>query len=229
REVLDLGGQWQGPTQNRLARLAGELGIRIFPQYHDGRKILSWRGRLRYFSGDIPWLSPLPLVGLLRLRTRLASMAKQIPPDRPWEASRAALWDGMTLETWKRRNLFSRGARLFLDIVTRAVLTSEPRDLSFLFFLCYLRWGQGLDRLISIPDGAQQNRFAGGAQQICQRLADALAERVVLAAPVQVIEQDQSGVTVHTAAGPLQGRLAVVAVPPSLAGRIHYSPALPFK
>jgi monoamine oxidase len=229
REVLDLGGQWQGPTQDRLAGLAKELGIRIFPQYHAGRKILSWGGRIRHFSGEVPWLSPLALVELLRLRSRLASMAKHIPPDRPWEARQAALWDSMTLETWKRRNLYSKGARLFLDIVTRAVLTSEPRDLSFFFFLCYLRWGQGLDRLISIPDGAQQNRFAGGAQQICQRMAAELGERVVLNAPVQVIEQDETGVTVRTAAGPLRGRVAVVAVPPVLAGRIHYAPALPFR
>ena len=60
----------------------------------------------------------------------------------PWRAPRAAEWDGMTLETWKRRHVHTAGARLFVDVVTRAVLTSEPRDVSFLFFLSYLRWGK---------------------------------------------------------------------------------------
>jgi monoamine oxidase len=230
REVLDLGGQWIGPTQDRLAELARELRVATFPQYHTGKKILSWGGRLRTFSGDVPWLSPLAMVELLLLRSRLGTMASQIPPDRPWEARRAAEWDAITLETWKRRHLHSQGARLFLDIVTRAVLTSEPRDLSFLFFLCYLRWGNGLDRLISIPDGAQQDRFVGGAQQICERLADELDGRVILSAPVRTIEQEPAGVIVRADGGrQVHGRLAIVAVPPLLAGRIDYQPALPAK
>jgi monoamine oxidase len=229
REVLDLGGQWQGPTQNRLAELATEFGIRMFPQHHQGRKILSWGGKRRYYSGEIPWLSPLALIELLLLHSRLTKMAAQVPPDAPWAAACAADWDSMTLESWKRRHLHSKGARLFLDIVTRAVLTSEPRDLSLLFFLSYLRWGQGLDRLISIPNGAQENRFAGGAQQICQRLADELGSAVALNAPVLAIEQDGDGATVRTSMGTYRGRRVIVAVPPLLAGRIQYSPELPAK
>src|SRR5262249_33356420 len=124
KELLDLGGQWIGPTQDRLAKLARELGVHTFPQYHNGRKILSWGGKLRYYSGDIPWMSPLALWELLRLRGKFAYLSGAIPPERPWDAAEAAEWDSVTLETWKRRHLKSKGARLFLDIVTRAVLTS---------------------------------------------------------------------------------------------------------
>jgi monoamine oxidase len=225
-EVLDLGGQWIGPTQDRLAALAREMGVQTFPQYHQGTKILSWAGKKRHFSGEIPWLSPLALFELLRLRGKLASLARSIRPESPWESPRALEWDSMTLETWKRRHLRSAGARLFLDIVTRAVLTSEPRDVSFLFFLCYLRWGQSLDHLISIPNGAQQGRFVGGSQQICQRLADQLGPSVQLDAPVLAIEHGSDGVVVRTPAGPVHGGWVIVAIPPVLAGRIHYSPAL---
>jgi monoamine oxidase len=227
REILDLGGQWQGPTQDRLAELAGELGVQMFPQHHAGRKILSWAGKIRHFSGEIPWLSPYAVFELLLMRSRMSSMAAQVPPERPWDAPQAELWDSMTLESWKRRHLHSKGARLFLDIVTRAVFTSEPRDLSFLFFLSYLRWGHGLDRLISIPGGAQQNRFVGGAQQICQRMAEELGDRVVLNAPVQAIAQHAGGVTVRSGAGPVEGELVIIAMPPLLAGRIDYQPRLP--
>jgi monoamine oxidase len=44
-EVLDLCGQWIGPTQNRLADLARELGVKTFPQYHTGRKLRSSRSQ----------------------------------------------------------------------------------------------------------------------------------------------------------------------------------------
>jgi monoamine oxidase len=227
REVLDLGGQWIGPTQDNLAALARELNVATFPQHHSGRKILSWAGKIRHYSGDLPWMSPLALFELFRLPGKLAALAGKVPPERPWDCPRALEWDSITLESWKNRHLRSSGARVFLDIVTRAVLTSEPRDLSFLFFLSYLRWGQGLERVISIPNGAQQDRFVGGAQQICQRLADELGGQVLLNAPVLAIEQSRDGVVVRTPAGPWSGRWVIVAVPPALAGRIQYDPALP--
>ncbi len=162
-ETIDLGGQWIGPTQNRLAALAKELGIATFPQYHSGRKLLSWGGKLSSYTSDLPRLSLLAQAELLWTDYRWKSYQREIPPDAPWNAPHADLWDGMTLETWKNRHLRSAGARLFVDAVTRAVLTSEPRDVSFLFFLSYLRWGNGLESLISIKGGAQQERFVGGA------------------------------------------------------------------
>jgi monoamine oxidase len=161
------------------------------------------------------------------MRSKFGALAKTIKPEAPWESPGALELDGMTLETWKQRHLRTRGARLFLDIVTRAVLTSEPRDLSFLYFLSYLRWGQGLDCLISIPNGAQQDRFVGGAQQISERMAGQLGERVQLSTPVFAIEQKADGVVVRTPGEAFEAKRVVVAIPPVLAGRIQYSPALP--
>jgi monoamine oxidase len=160
---------------------------------------------------------------------RLKTHWRTLPPERPWSAPRAVEWDSMTVETWKQRHMRSRGARLFIDIVVRAVLTSEPRDVSFLYFLNYLRSGRGLESLISIAGGAQQERFVGGAQQISERLAEGLGARLVLDAPVRAIEQDTDGVTVHTDKGPFHGRYCIVAIPPVLAGRIHYTASLPAK
>ncbi|MGD9720508.1 MAG: flavin monoamine oxidase family protein [Pirellulales bacterium] len=226
-EMIDVGGQWIGPKQHRLAALARELGVATFPQFHDGRKLLSWNGKLSGYDGDLPRFSILAQLELLRMDRRLKKLAAQVPPDAPWRAPRAAELDAMTVETWKLRNARTAGARLFLDVVTRAVLTSEPRDVSLLFFLSYLRWGQGLEHLISIKNGAQQERFVGGAQQLSQKLADGLAHRVVLQAPVRAIDQSAGSVVVHSDAGTFRARLAIVAVPPLLAGRIHYTAPLP--
>src|SRR5690606_13206600 len=119
-----------------------------------------------------PRLSLWAQLELFQTDRRWKKFVSQIPPDAPWNAPRAAEWDSMTLETWKLRHTRSAGARLFIDAACRAVLTSEPRDVSLLYFLSYLRWGEGLETLISIPRGAQQDRFAGGAQQISQHLAE---------------------------------------------------------
>jgi monoamine oxidase len=226
-EVLDLGGQWIGPTQDRLAALAKELGVQTFPQHHQGKKLFSWQGKIRPFSGDVPWLSTLAMLELLWMQRKLGSLAQSIPPEAPWDAPRALELDGLTLESWKLKNLRTRGARVFVDIVSRAVFTSEPRDLSFLYFLSYLRWGQGLDRLISIPNGAQQDRFVGGAQQISEKMAAELGDRVRLNAPVLAIEQGGPAVLVRTPGETFETIFVIVALPPLLAGRIQYNPALP--
>lgn len=228
-DTIDLGGQWIGPTQHRLKALTDELCIATFPQFHDGKKLLSWGGKIQSYTGDLPNLSPLAQLELLWGDYRLKKNWRTLPPERPWSAPRAAEWDSMTVETWKQRHLRSKGARLFIDVVVRAVLTSEPRDVSFLYFLNYLRSGCGLESLISIAGGAQQERFVGGAQQICERLADGLGDRLVLDAPVRAIEQDTGGVTVHTDRGSFRGRYCIVAIPPVLAGRIHYGASLPAK
>jgi len=228
-DTIDLGGQWIGPTQHRLKALVDELGIATFPQFHDGKKLLSWGGKIQSYSGDLPNLSPLAQLELLWNDYRLKKHWQTLPAERPWTAPRAAEWDSMTVETWKRRHMRTKGARLFIDVVVRAVLTSEPRDVSLLYFLNYLRSGRGLESLIAIAGGAQQERFVGGAQQISERLADGFGDRLVLDAPVRAIEQDADSVTVHTDKGPFHARYCIVAIPPVLAGRIHYTATLPAK
>jgi monoamine oxidase len=225
--TIDLGAQWIGPTQRRLAALATELGVATFPQFHTGRKLLSWGGELSSYSGDLPKLSLAVQLELFMTDRRWKKAAREIPPDAPWLARQAAEWDAATLETWKLKHLRSGGARLFVDAVCRAVLTCEPRDVSLLFFLSYLRWGEGLESLISIPGGAQQDRFVGGAQQLSSRLAERLASRVILNAPVRSIEQDAAGVTVRAEAGAFRARYVIIALPPALAGRIDYAAPLP--
>ena len=227
RDWLDLGGQWIGPTQDRLAALARELGIETFPQHHQGTKLLSWGGKLRTFKGDIPWLSLATQLELGLMDWRIKSFLKDLPIAEPWTSPRAAEWDGQTVETWKRRHLRTGGARLFLDVVVRAVFTSEPRDLSFLYFLSYLKTGHGLEKLISIKGGAQESRFVGGAQRISNCMAEQLGDRLVLSCPVRSVTQDSAGVVLQTDKGPYRGRLVIIAIPPLLASRIHYSAALP--
>jgi len=229
RDWVDLGGQWIGPTQDRLAALARELGVATFPQFQDGTKILSRGGKIVTYKGDIPWLSLGAQLELALMDWRFKSYLKDLPVDAPWTSRRALEWDGQTVESWKRRHLRTGGSRLFLDIVVRAVFTSEPRDLSFLYFLSYLKSGRGLESLISIKGGAQESRFIGGAQRISVCMAEQLGDRVLLDCPVRSITQDADGVTLQTDRGPFRGRLVIVAIPPLLAGRIHYTAALPVR
>lgn len=227
--TFDLGGQWLGPTQHRVAALARELGIRTFPTWSRGTKLMEVDGALRRYEGSIPSLSIVNLLLLHRTMRRVDRLTRQVPAAAPERARRAAEWDGMSLETWKRANVPSRQVRDAFDVAVRVVFGAEPGELNLLHFLSYLSAGGGLRSLIEIEHGAQQDRFVGGAQGLALGLAAELGDAVRLSAPVRHLAQDADGVTVH-AGIPEQAwraRHVVVAVPPPLAGRLSYAPALP--
>ncbi len=225
---MDLGGQWIGPTQDRILRLAGELGVRTFRQFEEGAKVLSLGGRVVSYRGFIPKLPILSLIETFIAVKRLDRLRARVPLDRPHETPGADALDAMTVETWKRGALRTAAARSILDVAVRAIFAAEPRDLSFLYFLFYLNSGGGLERMGRIGDGAQQDRFVGGAQEVSKRMAAALgAERILLDAPVHAIEQDDAGVTVRSRRGEHRARRAILALAPALYRRIDFAPALP--
>lgn len=139
------------------------------------------------------------------------------------------------LRHWVRRNTRTAAARSLFELATEAVWAAEPADVSLLHVLFYTRSGGGFNTLVGTGGGAQQDRFHGGSQRIPQLLAEALGpERLRLDAPVRRIEHDEQGVVVHAdGSGGEPGGLAVraaraiIAVPPTLAGRISYDPPLP--
>ena len=40
--IVELGGQWVGPTQDRVLALADELGVGTFPSYEQGTTCSPW-------------------------------------------------------------------------------------------------------------------------------------------------------------------------------------------
>jgi len=225
--TVDLGGQWIGPAHTRLASLAAAYGVATAPQYASGRKIVEYGGRIATYTGLIP---KLPIVGLLEadlMIRRINRLAERVPLEAPWSAANAALLDAETLESWKRRTVRTKSARALLDIAVRSIFTVEAGDLSLLWFLFYCRSGAGFEALASIEKGAQERVFVGGGHQIAAAMARELGDAIRLSEPVSAIAQDGRSVRVATPSGTVTARYAIVAVPPPLAGRIAYQPALP--
>ncbi len=246
-KVVEVGGQWIGPTQDRIAALAAELGVATFPTYDQGRHLLEMAGRLTSYEGPLTdarlglvrdlarAVSPLALADFEGARARLDRMARQVPLEEPWMAPRAASWDRQTFATWVRRNTRTAAARSLFELATEAVWAAEPGDVSLLHVLFYTRSGSGFNSLVGTGGGAQQDRFHGGSQRLALLMAEQLgSERLRLGAPVRRIEHGEAGVLLH-ADGPdgelgglvVRARRAIVAIPPTLAGRVAYDPPLP--
>jgi monoamine oxidase len=225
-KVTEMGGQWVGPTQDRLLALASELGVETFPSYHEGRNLLELRGKLRRYKGTIPRLAPHVLFGVQRARGRLRRAAKRVPADAPWTAPKAAELDSQTFATWIRKAARAKKARSLLEIATGTVMGTGTAELSALWMLSYVSAAGSFDALIDVEGGAQQDRFVGGSQRISQRLAEELGDAVALSAPVRRISQDGGGLDVEADGLSARAHRVIVAVPPALAGRIAFAPSL---
>lgn len=225
--VVDLGGQWIGPTQQRLRSLAVEAGVDLFPTHTDGLKVLERARGLSTYKAAIPSLGLLPLAELHVTLKRADRLMGQVSLSHPERAAHAADWDLTTLESWKRAHVRQGSVREMLDVAVRTIFGAEPGELSMLHFLFYLNSGGGLLSLAETEDGAQQARFAQGAQTFSTFLASGLGDAVVTGAPVRAVEHADDGVVVRTDVGDFRGRYAVFAIPPMLAGRIDWSPGLP--
>jgi monoamine oxidase len=227
RQVVEVGGQWVGPGQDRILARARNHGVHTFKTYTRGEQVLEFESRVSRFTGLIPPLPEPDARDFDQLLGTIVGLEAKVPLDRPWTAPGAAALDGQTLETFMLANSSTRGARFLLDLATKAVFATEPRDLSLLHALFYLHSGGGIINLTSTTGGAQDSRFVGGSQLVSLRMAGALGERVRLNRPVRRIVHARDGVSVISDGGTWQAKRVIVAIAPTLAGRIDYEPGLP--
>jgi monoamine oxidase len=226
-EVVEVGGQWVGPGQDRILARARAHGIKTFKTYTTGGQILDYAGKQTQFTGLIPPLPEPDATDFAQLLSKIIALEGTVPLDKPWTAANAAALDSQTLETFKLANSSTPGARFLFDLTIEAILAAEPRDVSLLHGMFYFHSGKGVINLASTSGGAQDSRLEGGSQLVSIRMAKRLGNRVALNAPVRRISWGRRTATVQTDAGSWRARRVIVATAPMLAGRIDYEPALP--
>jgi len=231
--VVDVGGQWIGPTQDKLAKLARDVGVKTFKSHWTGEGVYFRNGERKLYDVTSP-IPPDPDAGdALGMVLKLDQLGAAISRDTPWNSPKALEYDSQTLETFKLANTTTEGGRFLTDLATNSVWACEPRDISLLHTLFYISSAGNettpgsFIRLTSTTDGAQESRFVGGSQTISKKMAKRLGSRIQLNAPVRRIEQ--RGKTCHVVSdkGTFRSKRVIVAVPPAVSAYIEYDPILP--
>ncbi|WP_037368949.1 flavin monoamine oxidase family protein [Amycolatopsis orientalis] len=227
---IELGGTWIGEGHSRMHELVAELGLKTFRTWNDEGKLLIQLGGRRALvngtKGAVPRLNPVALADLAQGLARFGRLARGVDPARPWTHPKARLFDSQTFETWVRRNLRTPSGRAYFRVATEAVFAADASDLSLLHALFYTVSNADLETLLAVDRGAQQDRVVGGSVLVAQRLAENLDVR--LSTPVASVAHEAAGVTVTTRAGQtFSADRVVIALPPTLAGRLRYDPLLP--
>lgn len=236
---LELGAAWVGPTQDRVLALIEELGLQLFGQHLEGEIVYFSRGERSTFRDRPPLgaVPPDPLIvpDLAVAATWIDRVARGIPVGQAWLAEDAEGLDRQTLETWLRArtlNLLGQTEKNFAAGF-EALFGAEAREMSALFALHYVACAGtegtpgSFERLLNTRNGAQEQKILQGSQALCTRMAAELGPRLILSNPVRRVVQDGSGVRVIGDHGSVQAGRAIFALPPHLAGRINWEPALP--
>lgn len=224
---VDLGGQWIGPSQDRMYALAKEHNVTWYATYNQGKNILHLNDKISTYTGLIPRMDVASLVNIELVLRRLQAMAAAVPQDAPWTAPNAAAWDSISLEAFARKHCYTKNCYKVVRAGLETVFACELNEVSLLHALFYIRSGTSLNTLLSIENGAQQHRIQGGMQHLAERISEPFSEQIRLNHLVTKITTTNDGVNVEGNNFSIQARSLILAIPPVVVRDIRFEPALP--
>ncbi|HXM66710.1 MAG TPA: flavin monoamine oxidase family protein [Candidatus Acidoferrum sp.] len=225
--TVDAGGMWVGPTQTHLLDLIKEYGLHLVPQFETGNNIADLGGKRLTASGEALGLDPETQAEYDRVIREITKLSDQVPLEAPWTMPRAEEYDDMTAEDWFASQTKNHTVLDFIRAYVRGIFTADAYQISFLYFLFYMRSGDNYDTLYGFENAAQAWTVKETMHQVAAHVAAELGSAVVLQAPVRTISQDAAGVVVNSDKGNWKCDHAIVAVPLPLSVRINYDPVLP--
>lgn len=240
---VDQGAGYVGSTQTAILDLLEKFGMQTSQVPGDGLKYtFSLNGVVKHnecvLADLYEYLTPMELflviVAIIELYWKGWSMPQDMgpaliaSPDNHDEE-----WDSMSVQNWinirfpRFGNKFEDARKIF-QFICRIPLGVEASEVSFLYFIRYLKNAGGFFRLL-FP--AQDKIVVGGTQQIGMKLNEDLPEvsRARLSKPVTSIQQtgdDERPVVVTAGGEEIEGDRCVLAVTPHTRSFISYEPLM---
>ena len=227
-QLIEEGAEFIAANDSRLRQLVKDLNIATYPTFADGDIVLDIGGQSTA-AGNVPLNEAILGTGsaALAAAATLQAMADTINIDNPAATPNAADWDQQTLYSWLQTNVSDAKARTLLGIAMQGLYAGTTSDASLLHTMFAFQVHGGIVATASVQGGSQQDRVVGTTSRIVDALASQLKGHLILNAPVRVIDQSGSQVVVATDRGSVKGKAVIMALPPTLAGRIQYDPLLP--
>lgn len=227
--LIEVGGQWVAPDQERLLHLLDELGLGRFERYREGDDLyLDRAGEALRHATELPPLDASTLAEIERLTERLDALSKEVDPFEPWKHPLAAEFDAITFDGWLRAATDDDRAVDFVAPFVSGGMLTKPADAFSLLAALVMAASAGGFRDLADLDLVLNERVAGGMHQVPERLADAVGpERIRLGVDVRSIAHEADRVRVGADGLEVVARAAVVALGPHLVSRIAFDPPLP--
>ncbi|MFI6812974.1 flavin monoamine oxidase family protein [Nonomuraea sp. NPDC050328] len=222
---VDAGATWVAPGHTAVRDLASRLGCAFVPQFHQGKGVISFGGRRK--TDGITALAPLVMLDLWRVMNRLQKMVDHLPVSSPWEHPEAARHDAMSFGEWLTSLRALKGTRTFMNVISLVHWGAPVGDVSLFNVMRYIKNLGGIQHMLAVEGGDQQDRMLGTTYALVSELANTMTARVITGSPVERITTTGDRVTVETAKHTIEARYAIVTASPAHRATIQFTPALP--
>jgi monoamine oxidase len=227
---LDLGGMLIGVTHHRSRQLGEALGLTWAPARPEGRMTYRIDGQV-VLAPDSSY--PQSIAGSDGLDKKLTAaygafdaLAARVGAEGPWESDFDRELDTMTVATWLELHVEDPVVRRIVDTDINIIVGAATSEMSMLFWAQYVAKCENIHALQVTANDAL---WIGGSQQISERIAQQPGITVLTNAPVWAVQYEDDHVTVRSAQGTHTAPAAVIAVPPSAANAIVFTPELPLQ
>lgn len=222
---VDAGATWVAPDHTAMHELIERLGASTVPQFHDGKGVLSYGGRQRVESATsfAPWVT----LDIGRIMAALQKIVDTLPVSNTWRHPRAMRYDAMSLGEWLTSQHALKDTRKFIGMISMVHFGAPAGDVSLFNALRYIKTLGGLEHMLAVEGGDQQDRIQGTVHSLVVRYAETLGERVIVNTPVQRITTDADGVTVHADGTTVHAKAVIVTTAPAHRSAITFDPPLP--
>ncbi|MBB6553388.1 flavin monoamine oxidase family protein [Nonomuraea rubra] len=222
---VDAGATWVAPGHAAVRDLASRLGCEFMPQFRPGKGVLSFGGR-RKIDG-LTALAPWVMLDVWRILRELQKMVDDLPVSSPWEHPHAARHDSMSLGEWLTAEHALKDTRKFLNVLSLVHWGAPVGEVSLFNVMRYIKTLGGIEHMLSVEGGDQQDRVLGTTYTLVSRLADTLESPVLVDSPVERITTVGERVTVETSKHTIEARYVIVTASPAHRSTIEFTPALP--
>lgn len=177
-DAVDVGGQWVGPTQTKVLRLLDKYNIGKTEQtFSTPIPLPTGEVRARYvevINMNLVPLSDEEKLEVLSFEKKVIEICDKMDASKPWEVENAVELDGMSAKEYIETNIKLKGAIIELLLFVQGMVSCDPKDCSFLFFIFFVKSSGGFEALGDGPNGMQKWKLKGGFQQVCDRYSEEL-------------------------------------------------------
>ncbi|CAI9717839.1 probable flavin-containing monoamine oxidase A [Octopus vulgaris] len=219
---FDLGGEWVGRPQPHLHYMLRQFERETFnPQINSTGP-----------NENLPPMSFFTKLDLLLFILKLRYLRNKFQREEELKnLVEAQESDGITFHKYMKANLWTKGAKPFIIAAVKSLFGYMPKEISLLYFLMYINAAGNLGIFLNPAEyNGQEFRVKGGIYQLSKMLKKYIGKKnVVLNCPVTHIIQSSKEKVMIVTEKRLQVNCSrvILAIPPHLSAKIHFSPDLP--
>lgn len=222
---VDAGATWVGPHHAAIRDLACRLDTSFIPQFRAGKCVFSFDAErhVEDEASQAPWVTN----DLYRAFGAIQALADDIPVSAPWEHPDAAYLETLSLSEWLTSISTLESTRKFFNVLSLVHWGAPVADVSLFNVIRYIKCFGGLDVMLKVEGGDQQDRILGTAHALVSKFAETINAQILVNAPAEQIMTNEGRVTVKTPQYAIRARYALITASPAHRSSIKFTPPLP--